>query len=99
MTEQDNNVLDIEELSYHADFTELHTILTKWHDAKPTKDMQRVLKAFTNVSMYVMLMQQRQRTYDDQLSKFRAAKLRAVERARRVEKEIEELKSKYAIYK
>lgn len=85
MLDKDNNVLDIEEFAYHADFMEASKIIQDWYNRKPTDEMRKLHKAFTNISLYVMSMQKRQRTYDKQLSEFRAAKLRAVERARKAE--------------
>jgi hypothetical protein len=93
MNENDNNVLDIEEYKYYTDFQEASDILQSWYKQKPTKDMRRLFNAFTNISVYVTQMQQRQRVYDEQLSKFRSAKLRAVERARRAEEKLNKIEN------
>lgn len=93
MNENDNNVLDIEEYKYYTDFQEASEILQRWYKQKPTKDMRRLFNAFTNISVYVTQMQQRQRVYDEQLSKFRSAKLRAVERARRAEEKLNKIEN------
>lgn len=93
MNENDNNVLDIEEYKYYADFQEASDILQSWYKHKPTKDMRRLFNAFTNISVYVTQMQQRQRVYDEQLSKFRSAKLRAVERARIAEEKLNKIEN------
>lgn len=93
MNENDNNVLDIEEYKYYTDFQEASDILQSWYKQKPSKDMRRLFNAFTNISVYVTQMQQRQRVYDEQLSKFRSAKLRAVERARRAEEKLNKIEN------
>tara|TARA_A200000159_G_C7246175_1_gene306716 strand:+ start:591 stop:875 length:285 start_codon:yes stop_codon:yes gene_type:complete len=93
MNENDNNVLDIEEYKYYTDFQEASEILKSWYKQKPTKDMRRLFNAFTDISVYVTQMQQRQRVYDEQLSKFRSAKLRAVERARRAEEKLNKIEN------
>jgi hypothetical protein len=93
MNKNDNNVLDIEEYKYYTDFQEASDILQSWYKQKPTKDMRRLFNAFTNISVYVTQMQQRQRVYDEQLSKFRSAKLRAVERARRAEEKLNKIEN------
>jgi hypothetical protein len=93
MNENDNNVLDIEEYKYYTDFQKASDILQSWYKQKPTKDMRRLFNAFTNISVYVTQMQQRQRVYDEQLSKFRSAKLRAVERARRAEEKLNKIEN------
>lgn len=94
MIEKENNVHDIEELSYHNNFQECYKILTKWYEAKPTKEMCAVHKAFTEISIYVMHMQQRQRQYDQQISEWRASRNRAILRARDAEEQLEQIKTK-----
>ena len=93
MNENDNNVLDIEEYKYYTDFQEASDILQSWYKQNPTKDMRRLFNAFTDISVYVTQMQQRQRVYDEQLNKFRSAKLRAVERARRAEEKLNKIEN------
>lgn len=92
MYEKDNNVLDIEEFAYYGEFELVANTLLKWSKAKKDhKELDEVVAAFSRIGVYVKTMQQRQRGYDLQLSRFRAAKLNAVERARRVEVENEQL--------
>lgn len=93
MFEKPNNTLDIEEFAYHADLLEASSIIQDWYDRKPTAEMTKLHRAFTNISIYVMQMQKRQRAYDKQLSEFRAAKLRAVERARDAEEKLNKLEN------
>lgn len=93
MYKNDNNVLDVEEYKFYADFEIASKIIQDWYSQKPTKDMQRLYTAFTNISVYVTQMQQRQRVYDEQLSKFRSAKLRAVKRARRAEDKLNNIEN------
>lgn len=94
MNNKNNNVHDIEELTYHNNFQLCYNILSKWYKAKPTEEMVAVHKAFTEISIYVMSMQQRQRQYDDQISKWRASRNDAVLKARELEEEIVELKKR-----
>lgn len=56
--------------------------------------MVAVHKAFTEISIYVMQMQQRQRQYDQQISEWRSSRNRAVLRAREAEEELEKLKKR-----
>jgi hypothetical protein len=88
MYEKDNNVLDIEEFAYYGEFELVANTLLKWSKAKSDhKELDNVVAAFSRIGIYVKNMQERQRQYDIQLSRFRADKLRAVERARKVEDE------------
>lgn len=92
MYEKDNNVLDIEEFAYYGEFELVAQTLLKWSKAKKDhKELDTVVNAFSRIGIYVKNMQQRQRSYDIQLSRFRAAKNNAVLRARRVEEENEKL--------
>jgi hypothetical protein len=88
MYEKDNNVLDIEEFAYYGEFELVANTLLKWSKAKSIhKELDDVVAAFSRIGIYVKNMQERQRHYDIQLSRFRADKLRAVERARKAEDE------------
>lgn len=88
MYEKDNNVLDIEEFGYYGEFELVANTLLKWSRAKTNhKELDDVVRAFSQIGIYVKNMQERQRQYDIQLSRFRADKLRSVERARRAEEE------------
>jgi hypothetical protein len=88
MYEKDNNVLDIEEFAYYGEFELVANTLLKWSKAKSNhKELDDVVAAFSRIGIYVKNMQERQRHYDIQLSRFRADKLRAVERARKAEDE------------
>lgn len=74
LTEPDNNVHSIEELSFHNNITLVADILKEWHDKKPNnKPLKHINKAVTEIGIYVMHMQKRQRMYDDQISKWREA--------------------------
>jgi hypothetical protein len=89
MIEKDNNVHDIEEVIYRTNFFVCVEILQKWYARKKTPEMKALFNAFTDISAYVMQMQKRQREYDRQISEWRAAKNRAVLRARKLEEKIE----------
>ena len=56
--------------------------------------MSAVHKAFTEISIYVMSMQQRQREYDKQISEWRSSRNRAIKRARDAEQELQTIKTK-----
>ena len=87
MNHTDNTVHDIEELSYHNNFQLCYSILSKWYDLKPTEDLKTLHKAFTEISVYVLHLQQRQRQYESEIGKWRKSTNRAIQRARKSEEQ------------
>ena len=84
LDEYNNNVLDIEEFSYTGELEIASQLLLSWREkaeaakSKETlKEINSAIKALTRIAIYVSQMQTRQREYNVQLSRFRAAKLEA----------------------
>ncbi len=74
LTEPDNNVHNVEELAFHNNLTLVADILKEWKEKKPNNNpLKHITKAVTEIGIYVMHMQKRQRMYDDQISKWREA--------------------------
>ena len=68
--EPENNVHDIEELAFHNNLELVSTILNEWKEKKPNNNpLKHITKAVTEIGIYVLQMQKRQRMYDDQMSK------------------------------
>lgn len=72
LTEPENNVHDIEELSFHNNIQLVADIIKQWQEKSPdNKPLKHLNKAVTEIGIYVLQMQKRQRMYDDQISKWR----------------------------
>tara|TARA_R110000787_G_scaffold232542_1_gene339653 strand:- start:47 stop:358 length:312 start_codon:yes stop_codon:yes gene_type:complete len=85
METKNNNVLDIEELTFFNEFQLLTTLLKNWNEKaeqkkitdKAQQELTNASSALSKIGMYVLNLQSRQRTYDIQLSKWRMKKLEA----------------------
>ena len=94
-----NNVLDIEALSFYNEFGLATDLLISWKGKAEAAQSQNTLKELTacadalaRIGIYVSQMQSRQREYDLQISKWRMAKLKADETARNAIQELEDYK-------
>ena len=94
-----NNVLDIEALSFYNEFQLATDLLISWKGKAEAAQSQNTLKelkacadALARIGIYVSQMQTRQREYDIQISKWRMAKLKADETARNAIQELEDYK-------
>jgi len=102
LDEIQSNVLDIEEFSYFNDFELLSSILLAWKKkADYTKiseknriELDHSINALTKIGIYVSTMQNRQRTYNIQLSRFRLTKLEAEKKLEDLKQEITDSKIK-----
>ena len=72
LTEPENNVHDIEELAFHNNIQLVADIIKQWQEKSPdNKPLKHLNKAVTEIGIYALQMQKRQRMYDDQISKWR----------------------------
>jgi len=89
---------NLKEIEYYENFNIVGQILIRLKKKYPENiDVKNAIEAMTHIGFYVNEMQMNTRLVDEIISEHRSDKLRAVERARRVEKEIEDLKKKYGI--
>ena len=85
----------LESVDLNTNLLLLQKIVTKWYKAKPNnKDLQLLKDAVIRVTIIVNKMLYEKELYSLSMSEYRQDKIRAIERARRIEQEIEELKKK-----
>lgn len=95
-----SNVLDIEEFNFYNDFQLLSSLLTQWNNKakdrnlseKTRAELDAATRALTQISLYVMSMQQRQRGFNIQLNRFRDAKLEADIKLKELQYESKEIR-------
>jgi len=93
-----NNVLDIEEFGYFNEFQLLSDLILSWEARGVAKGApEAVMKeinafklALSRVGVYVNQMQNRQRSYNVQLGRFREAKLQADARVKEIEEHLKQ---------
>jgi len=91
-------IQNLKEMEYYGNFNLVGEILLALKKKYPNNEkLKEAVEAMTQIGFFVTEMMQNQYFYDKSLEEYRSDKLRAIERARRVEKEIEELKKKWTV--
>ena len=89
---------NLKEMEYYGNFNLVGEVLLKLKKKYPNNEtLSDAVSAMTQIGFFVTEMMQNQYYYEKSLESYRADKNRAIERARRVEKEIEELEKKWKI--
>lgn len=89
---------NLKEMEYYGNFNLVGEILLALKKKYPNNEkLKEAVEAMTEIGFFVTELMSNQYMYDKSLEEYRADKLRAIERARRVEKEIEELKKKWTV--
>ena len=83
---------NLKDLQYYTDLEYLSSTLLDAINKKPSKKLSRMAEAVNNIHLYVVNMQTERRLYNKSMSEYRSDKNRAIERARRSEKKVIELK-------
>ncbi len=83
---------NLKDLQYYTDLEFLSSTLLDAINKKPSKQLSRMAEAVNNIHLYVVNMQTERRLYNKSMSEYRSDKNRAIERARRSEKKVIELK-------
>lgn len=78
-------------IEFSNDFDLVSGVLLKWKEKKSTKTLEKVISANIRMYYYSFNMEESVRLMRKMVSEYRADKLRAVERARKAEKRVEEL--------
>ncbi len=85
----------LEELDLNSNLLLMQKIISKWYNAKPdNQDLSLLKDAIVKVSVIINKMMYEKNLYHLSISEYRQDKLRAIERARRVEQELEKIKTK-----
>ncbi len=86
---------NLKEMEYYSDYNLVGEVLLKLKKKYPNnKTLKDAISAMTHIGFFVTEMMQAQYYYDKSLESYRSDKLRAIERARRVEEQLEELTKK-----
>lgn len=89
---------NMKEMEYYSNFNLVGEVLLKLKKKYPHNvTLKEAISAMTHIGFFVTEMMQNQYYYDKSLETYRADKLRAVERARRVEEEMQILEKKWKI--
>ena len=81
---------DLSTLQANADLHAVLELLKSWRDKSDNEDLKEFEKMMINISLYIWQLQNERKTFDNIIDRLRSNKLRAIERARRVEEKLEE---------
>ena len=86
---------NLKEMEYYGNFNLVGEVLLKLKQKYPNNEtLKESISAMTHIGFFVTEMMQAQYYYEKSLESYRSDKFRAVERARRAEEELEQLKNK-----
>lgn len=90
--------MDFGQLQYMIDSAEILEAISKWQKNSDNEELQKVSEATLRLVFYINQLELERYSFKRILREERQSVIRAVERARRVEKELENLKeNKYGI--
>tara|TARA_R100001440_G_scaffold63099_1_gene83299 strand:+ start:159 stop:452 length:294 start_codon:yes stop_codon:yes gene_type:complete len=81
---------DLSTLQANADLHAVLELLKRWRDKSDNEDLKEFEKMMINISLYIWQLQNERKTFDNIIDSLRSDKLRAIQRARRVEEKLEE---------
>tara|TARA_R100000231_G_scaffold101956_1_gene75792 strand:- start:213 stop:506 length:294 start_codon:yes stop_codon:yes gene_type:complete len=81
---------DLSTLQANADLHAVLELLKRWRDKSDNEDLKEFEKMMINISLYIWQLQNERKTFDNIIDRLRSDKLRAIQRARRVEEKLEE---------
>lgn len=82
---------NLKEMEYISNFNYVAQVILKLSKKYPdNKRIKEAVDAMTQIGFYVNELMQNQHWYEHSLSQYRSDKLRAIERARRAEKQLNE---------
>ena len=91
----DRKIENFKDIEIWADINFLTTIVKKQLDKKKSKNLEKMSESLIRVTFYFQEYSNNIRLYEQALSEYRLSKNRAIERARKAEKENEKLRKQH----
>lgn len=91
-------IQNLKELEYYGNFNLVGEILLKLKKKYPENErIKEAVEAMGQVGVFVTELMSNSYFYDKSLEDYRSQKIRAIERARKAEQELEEIKKKWKV--
>ena len=90
---------NLKHLDYLANFDILANTFLEWQDKKPTDTVNKLMGSLMDINYYITEVYSNELYFNKALNEYRADKLRAIERATKAEKKVEELEKEIAKFK
>lgn len=82
---------NLKHLKYLANFDILANTFLEWQEKKPTDKVDELMGCLIDINYYITEIYKNELYYNESLNEYRADKLRAIDRAQKAEKKVEEL--------
>jgi hypothetical protein len=96
MTKKTHN---LKHIRYLTDFEVISNNLLNWKKAKPIKELDDMIDAIISINYYITEIYHNEIYHEEAQAEYRSAKLRAIDRATKAEKKVEELEKELQKYK
>ena len=92
-------IQNLKSLQFSTDFTTVSSRLLEWNKRKPIPELKEMMLAVQRWFFYTHELETSEWYWEKSLEEYRSDKLRAIERAKRAEKELEEVRKELDNYK
>ena len=89
----------IKELEYLTNYETIGNKLIQWGEKSDTEDIKLCKSCLAEIGIYVAHLEYERKTYDKTIESYRNDKIRAIERARRAEKESKQFEKEAMKYR
>tara|TARA_B100001939_G_C16561212_1_gene454490 strand:+ start:115 stop:426 length:312 start_codon:yes stop_codon:yes gene_type:complete len=90
---------NLKHLNYLANFDIIANILLKQQEKKPSKTVDKIMGCLIDINYYITEIYTNELYFNKALSEYRTDKLRAIDRANKAEKKVDELEKELAKFK
>lgn len=87
---------NLKHLNYLANFDIIANTLLEWQEKKPTDAVDKLMGSLIDINYYITEIYTNELYFNKALNEYRADKLRAIDRATKAEKKVEELEKEIA---
>ena len=82
---------NLKHLKYLANFDVIANTFLDWQEKKPNDTVEKLMGSLIDINYYITEIYKNELYYNESLNEYRADKLRAIDRAQKAEKKVQEL--------
>lgn len=82
---------NLKHLKYLANFDIIANTFLEWQEKKPTDTVDKLMGSLIDINYYITEIYSNELYHNESLEEYRHSKLRAIERAQKAEKKVDEL--------
>jgi len=88
---------NLKHINYLANFDIIANTFLEWQEKKPTDTVDKLMESLIDINYYITDIYTNELYYNESLNEYRTSKLRAIERAQKAEKKVQEQEKEIAI--